>query len=176
MLHERFSFRREKDSMPLLKSLKGQSDLIEINLKRVMLEDSGMKLLCQGLPTSLRKLNLSCNNLTLSSVEELCEVVSKRNPGQKFEDLADINLSFNPIGDLSNKPIIAIMKELNMRTISLQSCFLGSDFIQTEKDRWLELLQGQNFLEEMQIGFNNLSFSDIDFLQKNTPSQCEIRN
>ena len=40
--------------MPLLKSLKGQSDLIEINLKRVMLEDSGMKLLCQGLPTSLR--------------------------------------------------------------------------------------------------------------------------
>lgn len=152
-----------KVSKPFFKCLSYENNLSVLDLSHNFLQDEGVNTLAKALATvkHLTTLNLSGNLITATGIKYLLSSNDYGNtsrPDDYLNDLIELNLSHNPIGDQSKKYLTNLCMGIpNLKILNLKSC----EF----KD-----LQNTNFnysnLSEFQIGFNCLNPQSLKFILK----------
>lgn len=113
---------------PLFQALHFQSNITKIDLTNSFIEDDGLKVLAQALPTitHLMHLNLSGNLITATGIKYIASIFDASTPTDCLTELNALILNFNP---LQNQCLAALekfcqnLKQLN--TLHLASCELS---------------------------------------------------
>ena len=137
---------------PLIKGLKYNEKLVELNLSSNKLDDAGTTELCASLKTllNLQVLNLSNNRLTSKFIEalETCEMM--------LPSLKKLHLSFNPLGDSCASSVIRLCRQwvFSLEELYLSSCLLTSKFWLANKADWQSLLEERQSLKMVDLSHN----------------------
>ena len=134
-------------------SLKDCSSLIELRLARNNMASEGFRMLCAILPTltHLRRLDISNNALTFRDIEALSNVTVPN-----LQDLSDINLSYNPLGDLSAPYIVKFLTGRLLERVNMQCCSLTMKFFERNETGWEKVLSDSNALKIMHLSDNDI--------------------
>lgn len=145
---------RVNNIKPIFKALQYQSKLTSISLSNNNLDDDGLKLFSRSLNEILHltTLNLSGNVITAVGLE--CLLSALETKSMKMENLLELNLNFNPLGDRSLTILSKIICKLN----NIKHLHLCSTLLTNLTN--FDIQYGQ--LETLDLSYNTI---DINSLQ-----------
>ncbi|XP_067872344.1 tonsoku-like protein isoform X2 [Heterodontus francisci] len=154
---------------PILRALKLQTVTRELHLSANRLGDEAMDELLASLVTmpNLTLLDLSSNHITHDGLRKLCDAtrLSRDTP---FQNLEELNLSLNPLGDSSSQFIASLVRSCPvLSTLKLQACSLTAKFLQHFALSFI--MKGSRHLKTLILSHNDLGFKGIQLLLKNLP-------
>lgn len=149
--------------IPVLKAIKHEKSVEELNISENLLSDKTVKVLCEILPTldGLHTLNLSSNMFTCQSISYISEMF-KNSSQPILKSLQELNLSYNLLNDSAIKFLSVITSFVKLKVVNLKGC--GMSF-GTEETYDLDLNEMRNLnISENEIKLNNLGrvFSNIN--------------
>lgn len=135
---------------PVFRAISQEHSLSRINLSNNLLQDKGVKDLCDNLGklSNLRELDLSGNNITALAVAELGKAAKKG----FLKALQSLNLSHNNLEDASLPPLIDVTASApNLQNLYLADCMF-TKAVGDKTDQNLSL----NQLLTLDLSFNRL--------------------
>ncbi|XP_074059135.1 tonsoku-like protein isoform X2 [Macrotis lagotis] len=141
---------------PLLRALKLHTSLRELHLVGNRLGDNiAMELLATvSTMPGLTLLNLSSNHLGTDGLYRLASGLPNHNT---FQNLEELNLSMNPLGDGCTQALASLVRACPaLSTLRLQACGFSSNFLQKHQHAMDSALQGAQYLKILSLSYNTL--------------------
>ncbi|XP_042318986.1 tonsoku-like protein isoform X3 [Sceloporus undulatus] len=157
--------------IPLLRALKLQTSIRQLSLSGTGLGDDSAEELLASISTmpALKLLNLSANRL---SPEGLGKLTTGAPGPVMFQNLEELDLSLNPLGDNSCQSLASLVQACPvLNTLKLQACSLTSAFLQHCRLLLANALKGALHLKSLTVSHNALGSPGLDLLLRSLP--CE---
>ncbi|KAM8966298.1 tonsoku-like protein [Pelodytes ibericus] len=172
---------RPLDLCPLLRALKLQSSLRQLNLSGNVLGDAEMEELLAVLCTmpNITHLNLSHNRLTHEGIRKL-STAPRAVEGVVFKRLEVLDLSVNPLSDGLSQPLASLIRCCPvLSTVQLHSCQLSAKFMQQYRLQLADAFRGAIHLKTLSLSYNPLGSTGVELVLKTLPhdniSRLELR-
>uniref|UniRef100_A0A8C5RD83 Tonsoku-like protein n=1 Tax=Leptobrachium leishanense TaxID=445787 RepID=A0A8C5RD83_9ANUR len=162
---------RPRDLCPLLRTLKLQSSLRQLDLSGNILGDSEVEELLATLGTvpNLTHLNLSGNRLTHDSVRKLGSSLYA-SESRTFKSLEVLDLSMNPLTDGLSQPLASLLSCCPvLSTLHLRGCQLSAKFLQQYRLQLANAFRGAVHLNTLSLSYNPLGSTGVELMLKTLP-------
>lgn len=142
--------------VPVLKALKHQRTLEQINISGNLFTDETIKIFCEVLQTltSLHTLDISNNLISWESINYISEIFANNTI-----NLRELNLSYNNIGDNSIKYLSIILNHIQLKSLNLISCQFTFDIFR-HRNNENDLLNLRH-IEYINLGDNILNKTNL---------------
>ncbi|XP_037384389.1 tonsoku-like protein isoform X2 [Talpa occidentalis] len=160
---------------PLLRSLKLQAELRELRLAGNRLGDGCAPELLAALGTmpSLTLLDLSSNHLGPEGLRQLAEGLAGPAALQNLEEL---DLSMNPLGDSCGQALAAILHSCpSLSNLHLQACGFGPSFFLRHHAALHSTFQGASCLKSLTLSYNMLGGTALARALQSLPARSLLR-
>ncbi|KAM4706217.1 LOW QUALITY PROTEIN: tonsoku-like protein [Rhinophrynus dorsalis] len=168
---------RPRDLCPLLRALKLQSSLRQLNLSGNFLGDSeaGELLAMLGTMPNLTHLNLSCNRLTHEGIRKLSPEAGT-SADAAFKSLEELDLSVNPLGDGLSQPLASLLRSCPvLSSLHLRGCQLSVKFLQQYRLLLADAFRGSVHLKVVSLSHNPLGSTGVELVLKTLPHETVSR-
>ncbi|XP_048338544.1 tonsoku-like protein [Sphaerodactylus townsendi] len=155
---------------PLLRALKKQTSIQRLCLSGTALGDDSAAELLASISTmpSLKTLDLSANQLGPKGLDELA-----RGPSGPvtFQNLEELDLSLNPLGDGSTQALASLLQACPLLSkLHLRACGFTPAFLQHHRPLVANALRGAVHLRWLAVSHNALDSPGLDLLLQCLPS------
>nr|XP_034982036.1 tonsoku-like protein isoform X2 [Zootoca vivipara] len=156
---------------PLLRALKLQTSIRRLCLPGAGLGDDSAEELLATVATlpGLQALDLSANRLGPQGLRRLTAGL----PGSvTFQNLEELDLSLNPLGDGSTQPLASLVQACPVLSmLRLQACGFTTAFLQHYRLLLANALKGAVHLRRLAVSHNALGSSALELLLRSLPSE-----
>ncbi|KAM7075227.1 tonsoku-like protein isoform 1-T1 [Molossus nigricans] len=166
---------RQDQLTPLLRALKLHSALRELRLAGNRLGDSCVTELLAALGTvpGLTILDLSSNHL---GPEGLCQLGSGLLGQATLQNLEELDLSMNPLGDGCGQALASVLQACPvLSTLQLQACGFGPGFLMNHQAALGRALLDAKHLKTLSLSYNALGSTALAQTLQSLPAQTLLR-
>ncbi|XP_054947136.1 tonsoku-like protein isoform X2 [Physeter macrocephalus] len=166
---------RQAQLTPLLRALKLHSTLRELRLAGNRLGDGCVAELLAALDTvpGLTLLDLSSNHL---GPEGLCQLAVGLLGQSALQNLEELDLSMNPLGDGCGQALASILRACPLlSTLHLQACGFGPSFFLNHQAALGSAFQGAKCLKTLSLSYNGLGPSALAQALQSLPARTLLR-